>query len=256
MKRVKPLHCKGICVATMVGALLISTGLHAEESLSASETLSERTKEILSDPSRTGSLVGSILAGAAVANPLAPLLGSVAGFMIGKSSAFTQKDDAENRRLAHNNRSLMPTDGTQITSLSGLSNEPSEGSGPALITGMFGDAAAQELSDQSGPLVITKLPGEADTESPQTQRDHAAIRQLTEDQGARDLPEQIQQAVIMGLPRQAGTNNVPVQTELAVTQGLTEEIQARINLQKQLAYACSNVEVTRPLSANCYYYSQ
>ena len=256
MKRAKPIHYRGICVATVVGALIMSTNLHAEENLSASETLSERTKEFLSDPSRTGSLVGSILAGAAVANPLAPLLGSVAGFMIGKSSAFTQKEDAEDRRLAHYNRSLMPDDGTQITSLSGLSNEPSQGSAPAVITGMFGDAAAQGHSDQSEPLVIVKLPGEDDSENAPAQRDHAAIRALTEDRGTQDLPEQIQQAIIMGLPRQTGMNKLPVQTDPTVTQGLTEDIQARIKLQKQLAFACSNVEMTRPLSSNCYYYSQ
>lgn len=236
MKKRKFHHYKGICVVTIASTLLMTSGLQAEERLPAAESFSERTKEFLSDPSRTGSLVGSILAGAAVANPLAPLLGSVAGFMIGKSSAFTSKNDNSNSRQAYMNRSLMPEDGTQLTGLSGLTGNPPLGAAePTLITGMFGEAAAENHSEQSEPLVIVEIPGATEAEA---------------------QPTEIKQAVIMDMPRDSGVQNLPEQTERAVVLGIDEEIEARINLQKQLAYACSNVEFSQPLSSSCYYFSQ
>ena len=104
--------------ALFIGLLCASSNLHANESPVVSRTIAETTKDYLSDPARTGSLVGSIIAGSAVANPLAPVLGSVVGFVIGKSSAFSKKNDGSTNQNAYSKRSLMPTDGTEITSLS------------------------------------------------------------------------------------------------------------------------------------------
>lgn len=234
--KIRKYQHKGICVVTLASTLLMTSGLHAEEKLPASETFSERTKEFLSDPSRTGSLVGSIIAGAAVANPLAPLLGSVAGFMIGKSSAFTQKNDKDARRKAYANRSLIPEDGAPVTGLAGLTGNPSLAAAePTIIKKMFGEDAAENHSEQSEPLVIVELPGDAEAEN---------------------QPEQIDQAVITVVPNDAGMESLPEQTEQAVSLGMEEDIAARINLQKQLAYACSNVELTQPPAPSCYYYSQ
>ncbi|MGQ7846777.1 hypothetical protein ACUNV4_20000 [Granulosicoccus sp. 3-233] len=229
---------QGVCMLTLAGTLFSASGLHAQERLSASETLTERTREFLSDPSRTGSLVGSIIAGAAVANPLAPILGSVAGFMIGKSSAFTDADSDSARRRAYLNRSLMPEDSTRLSSLSGLTGNPSEDAAPTVISGMFGQDTAEQRLERPEPLVIVKLPGESD---------------------AVTRPVPVEQAVIMGLRTQEEAGrivNLPERTEHALTRGLTEDMEARINLQKQLAHACSNVELTQPPSPSCYYYSQ
>jgi len=99
-------YCRTLCLVILSGMLLAAFNTQAQERTPVSDAISSNTKEFLSDPSRTGSLVGSILAGAAVANPLAPLLGSVAGFMIGKSSAFSNDNAADSRRRAYMNRSL------------------------------------------------------------------------------------------------------------------------------------------------------
>lgn len=273
----------------------MTSGLHAEEKLPISETLSDRTKEFLSDPSRTGSLVGSILAGAAVANPLAPLLGSMAGFMIGKSSAFTQKDDNNARRQAYLNRSLMPEDGSEITGLAGLTGNPSaQEPDHAVITGMFGEEAVANSLPQIAPLNVVTLPGEtgeATGTSIQTLRTRQiVIVDPSVEPGMANPSKRAEPLVTVKLPneptmgaamgaamgapvgpamgsaavvdmgsetvRGVETQNWPEQTERPAALELARDIEARINLQKQLAYACSNMEATQPLSTNCYYYSQ
>lgn len=99
-----------------------------QQRVSASETVSENTREFLSDRARTGSLVGTIIAGAVVPNPLAPLLGSVVGFIIGKRSSYTDEEGTSgDRTLA--NRGFVPEVGESVPSIAGLAN--AEGSSSA-----------------------------------------------------------------------------------------------------------------------------
>jgi hypothetical protein len=57
--------------------------------------LKEQTEDFFSDQSRVGSIVGGILAGAAFANPFAPLGGTIIGFIVGKGTDFSKEADAE-----------------------------------------------------------------------------------------------------------------------------------------------------------------
>jgi len=143
-----------------IGLLCASSNLHASESSAVSNTIAETTKEYLSDPARTGSLVGTIIAGSAVANPLAPVLGSVVGFVIGKSSAFTQKSDSVGSQKAYSKRSLMPADGTEITSLSlqsGTSTLTSSDTS-TLATVPVDDATVTTLTGSATAFNIPEVP--------------------------------------------------------------------------------------------------
>jgi len=68
----------------------------------------ESTKEFLSDPSRVGSLTGTILGGALTAHPAGTVVGSILGFFVGKQSMF---ESPEKQRLAQSSyaqRSIIP----------------------------------------------------------------------------------------------------------------------------------------------------
>ena len=220
---------KLLYVIVVTSILSGASGLHAEEKLPMSESFTATTKDFLSDPARTGSLVGSIIAGAAIANPLAPLLGSVAGFIIGKRSDYSDTDSDAVRRQAYANRSFIPDESTEVTSLTGLvgaAGEPSLAAAEPLISGANSEAEAPGSPAPTDQVVIFKQPSE--------------IRTM-EQRGRSD---------------QVVTTDLPEQTEHAVVLGMDEEMEARINLQKQLAYACSNVEFSQALSSSCYYFSQ
>lgn len=218
-----------IYVIVVTSVLFGASGLHAEEKLPMSESFTATTKDFLSDPARTGSLVGSIIAGAAIANPLAPLLGSVAGFIIGKRSDYSDKDSNAARRQAYANRSFIPdgsTDGTEAPSLAGLAG----GSGEPPL------AAATET-------LLLGAPKGTDT-------------------GEQSLPVPAgDQVVIVKLPEKTGQGMVNqrkqasqiVRTDMSDTDIRTD---ARIALQKQLAYACNNMQRTQTASPSCYYYSR
>lgn len=113
---------KAIHLVIVTSILLTVSSLRAEES-PALESFSDGTKEYLSDPARTGSLVGTILAGAALANPLAPLIGSVAGFFIGKTSDYSDRG-GNSLRSVYSSRSFIPKDDIQVLSLTGLTGKP------------------------------------------------------------------------------------------------------------------------------------
>lgn len=59
--------------------------------------VTEQTESFLGDSSSVGALVGGILAGASFANPFAPLGGTIIGFFVGKSTDFSEKEEANNR---------------------------------------------------------------------------------------------------------------------------------------------------------------
>ncbi|WP_088920775.1 hypothetical protein [Granulosicoccus antarcticus] len=239
----------------------MTSSLHAQERTPFAEALTETTKEFLSDRGRTGSLIGSIIAGAAVANPLAPLLGSVAGFMIGKSSAFSDKDNNASRRQAYNNRSLIPDGGgVQVTGLTGLTGNQSQASEQSILMAVPVDTGMEDPSEQ--PVVLGAA-NEAVFGNQPEQIEQTTLLDSTGQSrmGSQSGSRQIEQTVALGFPGETGAQNqfedeVEEPIDQTVAMGLPENIQARINLQKQLAYACSNVEVSQPLSSNCYYYSQ
>ena len=98
----------------VAGAMLVMQSIYglADESLSgadehrsAGEAFQDGTEDFLSDPGRVGAIAGSIAAGAAFANPIAPLVGNVAGFVIGKSSDFSEEED---HTTGYQRRSIVP----------------------------------------------------------------------------------------------------------------------------------------------------
>lgn len=63
-------------------------------------------RDYLSDNRRVGSLVGSILGGAATAHPAGPVVGSLIGFLIGK--ATMHEEDKGRPQLSAAQRSIIP----------------------------------------------------------------------------------------------------------------------------------------------------
>ncbi|MFT4728827.1 MAG: hypothetical protein ACI9UN_003340 [Granulosicoccus sp.] len=258
-------HFKAIYVVTIISILFTASSLRAEERPAASKTLSETTKEFLSDRARTGSLLGSILVGAAVPNPLSPLLGSLAGFLIGKRSAYTNKDSNASQRQAANNRSLIPEDHSQVTSLAGLTGKQPQALEQTVMLELSEETETGYQSEQNEQIVIV---GNTPTVS--------ATRSLSGKAGTAYQPEQNEQIVIVGstpmvsavrtLSRKTDTGYQSQQTEQIVTAGntsissairlLSGETGPVNNLQQQLAYACSNVQLTQSMSLGCYYHSQ
>jgi len=198
--------------------LLIASNTHAQERTGASEALSANTKEFLSDPSRTGSLLGSIIAGAAVANPLAPILGSVAGFMIGKSSAFSKDESVAARGRAYMNRSLTTQNNAQVSDLTGLTGVMTQqpDSEPSILVGM-----STRVTSQLSP----------------------------------DHPGSFDRSAITGFPTETD-KGLDAASDETVTVGFDADIEALNNLQRQLSYSCGNSQVAETLSMSCYYYSR
>lgn len=52
------------------------------------------TESFLSDPARVGGLVGGITLGAVFIHPLAPIVGNVLGYLVGKKSDYSEQDQA------------------------------------------------------------------------------------------------------------------------------------------------------------------
>lgn len=249
-------HHKSLYAITLISALFVSSGLCAQERLPASDAFTEGTKEFLSDPARTGSLLGSILVGAAVANPLAPLLGSVAGFMIGKSSAFSNKESNAARRQAYANRSLIPDDGLQVTSLAGLTGNPVPVSEQTVITGLSGDTGTGIQSELSEPALAAALPKEVATRSPLVQPEDNIAGRISAETGITNTSKRSEQILFVELPEETGRANQSEPLEQTVALDLTGNTAIGNNLQKQLAHACSNMQLSKPMSLSCYYYSQ
>jgi hypothetical protein len=217
-------HHPAICLISVIGILLTSAGLCAAEPVSLSTKVVDETEGFLSDPARAGGLVGTILGGAAIANPLAPILGSVLGYFIGKNTDYTDSNSNKAQRDAWANRSLIPNSGdTQVASLSGLSGEPAVAEQPAIAALIATPIAAEEQ------MIITPL-----TEAPAATEQPANVA-LVEKPTATEQPA------------------------LTLLLGSGSETKAKGNLNEQqlaLAYACNNVGVTQQMPVYCYYYSQ
>ncbi len=168
-KDVKATH-----LVIITSILLAASSLHAEES-PALESFSDGTKDYLADPARTGSLVGSILAGAALANPLAPLLGSVAGFVIGKTSDYSDRP-SNPRQPVYSGRSFIPNEDVQVTTLTGL-------------TGLV-----RKPAQDAEQKVVLALPQETMTvnQLEETETLEPTIMALTQETGAERIKLQVQ----------------------------------------------------------------
>ncbi|MCG8520061.1 MAG: hypothetical protein MI794_18915 [Pseudomonadales bacterium] len=102
----------------VIGAMalvLAPVSLQAQEQ--NQDVLTEQTEDFLADRSSVGALVGGILAGAAFANPFAPLGGTILGFFVGKSTDYSE-DESEARSVAQR-RGFAPSgsDGQPVAAL-------------------------------------------------------------------------------------------------------------------------------------------
>ena len=128
------------------------------------------TKEFMSDGGRVGSAVGMVLAGASFAHPFAPLGGSIIGFLVGKSTDFSDDDEAEEGRFAR--RSFAPPEGSDGNAsdgqlaMSGSSagdtlafSESSRGASAGSAQQAGNGSSSQKQEDRESHLVVTKRVG-------------------------------------------------------------------------------------------------
>lgn len=226
---------KVVCITVFSAILFTTSELRADDQLPASNAFAEGTKEFLSDPARTGSLLGSILAGAAVANPLAPLLGSVAGFVIGKSSAFSKKRSDSTKRNLYSNRSLIPKDGTQLTDLAGVTGEQATAANDAVVLSFSNKLTGSKEAVKLQPTLSLE-------ERPNPQAGHDTVRS--------------EQILFVEPSEKVTVNARSIQTQPLLPDEPTGVTTTRSTLQKQLAHTCSNTQTVRPVGMTCYYYSQ
>jgi|GEM_PF-5831684 len=273
------------CIARLfiVAALSFATSVaYADDTAVKTSTLAETTKEFLSDPARTGSLVGSIIAGSAIANPLAPLLGSVAGFMIGKSSAFSKEDRHGLYRHSNNNRSIIPMAGVDIATVSGLS-----GDSTVSVQGITIDGLTSQIEQDEDPVSAPVVINQATTQSAkeqtlllETQRDASSGVTIVSESHDSFEPALSETAVSKAGARfiDSGLTLVPVPAPVLapampksisehkatlpdflpaeVAPDLEQQIQMLSSLQKKLATSCDNSGAGKSVSVNCYYHSR
>lgn len=215
-------HQPTICLISVISILFTAADLRAADPVPLSTKVADETEGFLSDPARAGGLVGTIIGGAAIANPLAPILGSVIGYFVGKNTDYTEDNSKKAQREAWANRSLIPDSDSQVASLSGLS---------------VGTSAAVDLPIPTiSGLIATPIA-----------TDQTTITALAEEPAAAEQP------AIVALVEE------PVVAEQSIKQVSPIETKVKGNLQEQqlaLAYACNNVGVTQQMPIYCYYYSQ
>jgi hypothetical protein len=226
-------HHPAICLISMIGILLTAADLSAAEPVPLSTRVVNETEGFLSDPARAGGLVGTIIGGAAIANPLAPILGSVIGYFIGKNTDFSNKNSKKAQRDAWANRSLIPSNDSQIASLSGLSGDK-----PNMLEGLTEEPSAANQPTIAG-LIATPIAS-----------DQTTITALVEE------PVEAEQPAIMALVEQPIAT---IEQPIILASLPPQKTEAKGTLQQQqlaLAYACNNVGITQQLPVYCYYYSQ
>ena len=249
-------HHKVACIAILLAALSTTSVLHADEKASISKRFTEGTKDFLSDPARTGSLVGTILVGATIANPLAPIVGSVAGFIIGKSSAFSKNDGRAERRQAYLNRSLTPAAGVEVTTLTGLTGESAQTSNQRSNLKLSNDTGIDYDIEQVQVLVPVSLPEERGaiirSENIEPQLGSALPGRII----IVDEPEALGTATIDSLPGNVDPTHQPGEIESMAPVNAQTQINTRTSRQQQLAESCNNVQPTQEQSLLCYYFSK
>lgn len=177
---------KAIHIVVIASILLAASNLRAEES-TVSKSFTDGTKEYLADPARTGSLVGSILAGAAIANPFAPLLGGVAGFFIGKTSDYSGKP----QQSIYANRRIIPNDAIQVTSLAGLTG-----------TG--------KLPQKTEHTPVVAMAQDTITVNQSEETQQPAIMQLTRQTGTLQIKQQLQLELASACSNVAASQPLPI----------------------------------------------
>lgn len=110
-------------LAVVALLLLCSPKLLAQGQGGESGVIQDHTGDFLSDPGRSGTIVGSVLGGAMYAHPLAPIVGSVVGYFIGSSTDDTEENGTPAQRYAR--RSIIPEGSNQVASIE-LSGQPGE----------------------------------------------------------------------------------------------------------------------------------
>lgn len=251
MKRLLLVYRKAFTASLLLSLSVCANVLHAEERSRASESISGNTKDFLSDPARTGSIVGSIIAGSAIANPLAPILGSVAGFMIGKSSAFNDYDrDAANRR-AGRRQSLFPSESLSVPNLSGLSETSPESSDHTVLLGIPVKSSKRDNLEIIEPAARLEQAG---TPS------HAEFAVMLGSETRADYyhADQAGHTVTLGTGNRPAADfyeSEPMSSSPGA--GRMEEGGVTGNaMQQKLARECARVDVEKPLSLSCYYFFQ
>ncbi len=235
------------------GGLLTTPAILAEDSSAEPTRPASVTSEFLSDPSRTGSLVGSILLGAAVANPLAPLVGSIAGFLIGKRSDYTRNPT----QTVALNRSFIPDADVQVASIEGLTGEPL----PELGSPTARIAVREELeqftqatgSGNRLPLPVADLCHQVRPDQPLPPNcyyhQYNLAKGLTIDDTNWDARlTKIQSSIPVGSPIDQKVSSYQP------TQLTTSFSIAGSHLQQQLGDACRQSTGSQPKSMKCYYY--
>ncbi len=90
-------------------SMAIALSLACSVSLGHAAESQKNTQEFLSDPSRVGSLAGTILGGALTAHPVGTLAGSVVGFFVGKQSMYSETEKRESfSPQQYARRSIIP----------------------------------------------------------------------------------------------------------------------------------------------------
>jgi hypothetical protein len=173
--------------------------------------------------------------------------------MIGKSSAFTQKDGSNMRPIVAINRSLIPDDGVELPSLTGLTGSPTQLTEHSVSFGMSQKTVIPQESAMT-PNSGVSVPSES---SLQTINPGSIGEFTAKDQSAQ--PMRLEQPVIVEIFGDTSAGSRPDQTDQTdhtVTFGFSGHPDAEGEVQKELANACSNVQTSQPMPLICYYYSE
>jgi hypothetical protein len=109
MKSIRSKKQSGHIAIAIALCLAATTSLaYAEDDEDENQAPTENTKEFLSDPSRVGSLTGTILGGALTAHPVGTVAGSIIGFFVGKQSMFKSPEKERMEQLSRAPRSIIP----------------------------------------------------------------------------------------------------------------------------------------------------
>jgi hypothetical protein len=196
--------------------------------------LKEQTEDFFSDQSRVGSIVGGILAGAAFANPFAPLGGTIIGFIVGKGTDFSKEAEAESSYYAR--RSFAPAAESGhggVTETLALSV-----SGPEL------DASAPEGTGEVAELAMSVAGGSDDElvtdESDAAQENPDAEPVLAETDKSESEPETPRPpAVNLIISKDVGGKQAELDRLAAIIRGERNGTPFQLNQQ------CPNQEASR-----------
>ena len=250
-------HHRVVCVVLLFATLSATSVARADDKAPIIKTFTEGTKDFLSDRARTGSLIGTILFGAAVANPLAPIVGSVAGYIIGKNSEYSNIDSRAARRQAYFNRKLTPAEGTQVASLTGLTGQATQAPDQTTAVQVSEKTGRDYELDRVESLVTVPSPAELVTTTRPGHIEPSLAEALPHETVviAEDA-EPTEPSISKEIPSRRIIGDVPVELEPILLVKTAGQINTRTRLQKQLAEECDRVQRTQALSLRCYYFSQ